>query len=115
MKDIEAVQKSISMTLDVTASTKSQQRGKCNSYSPEQRAKIGKYVAENGLTQAARHFTAIWGINVNESTARRLKSEYLNKLEKISKQRSQEDDSTGEPIVVTTLETKDSGNLYSSE
>ena len=88
MKDIEAAQKSISKALDVAASMKS--RGKYNSYSAEQRAKIGKYAAaENGPTLAARHFTATWGININESTARRLKSEYLNKLEEISKQRSQ--------------------------
>ena len=74
MKDIEAVQKSISKALDVATSTKSR----------------GKY-----------------RINVNES---RLKSEYLNKLEEISKQRSQNNDSTGEPVVITTLETKDRGN-----
>jgi len=44
---------------------------------PQQRAKIGKYTAENGPTKAAKHFTAIWGIHINESTVRRLKSEYL--------------------------------------
>ena len=43
---------------------------------PQQRAKIGKYASENGPTRAAKHFTATWGIHVNESTARRLKSEY---------------------------------------
>jgi len=42
VKDIEAAQKSISKALDVAATIKSQQRGKYNSYSPEQRAKIGK-------------------------------------------------------------------------
>jgi len=47
---------------------------------PQQRAKIGKYAAENGPTKAAKCFTTIWGIHVNESTARRLKSEYLGKL-----------------------------------
>ena len=107
MKDIEAAQKLISIALDVATSTKS--RRKYNSYSAEQRAKIGKYAAENGPTRAARNFTANWGINVHGSTARRLKSEYLNKLEEISKQCSQKNDSAGEPVVVTTLQTKDRG------
>ena len=51
---------------------------------PQQRAKIGKYAAENVLAmRAAKYFTATWGINVNESTARRLKSEYLKKLKEV--------------------------------
>ena len=50
--DIEAAQKSISKAIDV-ASDKSHQRGKYNSYSPEQRAGIGKYATENGATRAA--------------------------------------------------------------
>ena len=52
--DIEATQKSISKAIEV-ASDKSHQRGKYNSYSPEQRAGIGKYAAENGATHAAKH------------------------------------------------------------
>jgi len=64
---------------------------------------------ENSPTLATRHFSATCGINVNESTVRRFKSEYLKKLEEISKQRSQNNDTTGEPIVITTLETKDRG------
>ena len=94
------------------ASDKSHQRGKYNSYTPEQRARIGKYAAENGATRAAKHFTAAWGISINESTARRLKSEYLMKLkQEISERKDQqgEDTTTGEPVVIKTLETKDRG------
>ena len=58
-------------------------RGTYNSYTPQKRAKIGKYAAENGPMRAAKHFTATWGIHVNESTARRLKSEYLKKLKEV--------------------------------
>ena len=47
--DIKAAQKSISKAIDM-ASDKSHQHGKYNSYSPEQRARIGKYAAENGAT-----------------------------------------------------------------
>ena len=52
--DIEAAQKSISKAIDVV-SDKSHQRGKYNSYSPEQRAGIGKYTVENGAKCAAKH------------------------------------------------------------
>ena len=61
---------------------------------------------------AAKHFTAAWGISINESTARRLKLEYLMKLkQEISKQKDQqgEDTATREPVVIKTLETKDRG------
>ena len=56
--DIEAAQKSVSKAIDV-ASDKSHQHGKYNSYTPEQRARIGKYAKENGATRAAKHFTAV--------------------------------------------------------
>ena len=57
-------------------------RGKYNSYSPEERAAIGKYAAENGATRAAKHFSRTLGQTVNESTTRRLKGEYLLKRSK---------------------------------
>ena len=47
-EDIEAVKKGVTKTLNAASdSTESQKRGKYNSYTPEQRAKIGKYAAEN--------------------------------------------------------------------
>ena len=69
--DIEAVQTTISKTIDV-ASDKSHEHGKYNSYAPEQWARIGKYATENGATGAAKHYIAVWGISINGS---RLKSE----------------------------------------
>ena len=68
--EVEAANKQVSNALQSAAEKVS--RGKYNSYTPQQRAKIGKYAAENGPTKAAKHFTTIWGIHVNESTARRL-------------------------------------------
>ena len=50
---------------------------------PQQTAKIGKNAAENGPMGAAKHFTATWGIHVNQSTARRLKSGYLKQLKEV--------------------------------
>ena len=77
-EDIEAANKGVTKALD----SKSQKRGKYNSYTPEQRAKIGKYAAENGASRAAKYYTAVWGIHINESMARRLKTEYLQMLKK---------------------------------
>ena len=48
-----------------------------NSYTPEERAEIGKYVLENGNTLAARHFYKVLGRKIMESTARRLKVDYV--------------------------------------
>ncbi len=36
-------------------------RGKYNHYTPEERARIGKYCAENGPTYASTHFSALLG------------------------------------------------------
>ena len=68
-QDIEGAQKLVADAVN-TAANKSQRRGQYNSYSKEQRAMIGKYAAENGATRAAKHYSAVWGIPINESTAR---------------------------------------------
>ena len=41
------------------------------------KAKIEKYAVGNGAMRAAKHFTETWGIHMNESTARTLKSELI--------------------------------------
>ena len=43
----------------------STKRGKYNHYTPEQRARIGKYAAENGGSRAALHFSAVLGAKVS--------------------------------------------------
>ena len=55
-------------------------RGKYNSYTPEERAQIGKYALENGNSRAARHFSKVLDRQIRESTARRLKDEYVRAL-----------------------------------
>ena len=114
-KDIKAAQKSIANAVN-TVSEKSHNRRQYNSYSKEQRALIGKYAAENGATNAAKHYTAAWGIDINESTARRFKDKYLKKLkDEILEQRKQQaeineasegEEHKDEPIVITKLETE---------
>ena len=41
---------------------------------------IGKYAAENGATKACRHYSKTLGITIPETTAQRLKSQYLATL-----------------------------------
>lgn len=56
-----------------------------NDYTPEERASIGKYAAENGIASAVRHFSRVGSKKVPESTARRLKTEYLRKMKELVK------------------------------
>ena len=48
-----------------------------------ERASIGKYTAENGIASAVRHFCRLGSKKVPESTARRLKAEYLRKMKEL--------------------------------
>ena len=107
--EVKAANKQVSNALQSAAEKLS--REKYNSYMPQQRAKIGKYTAENGPIKAAKHFTTIWGIHVNESTARRLKSQYLGKLkEVVSEVKSAVGgESKSKEITVDILETKRKG------
>ena len=57
---------------------------KYNTYTPQQRAEIGKYAAEYGNTRAAKHFSTVLDCKISESTARRLKKEYLQALAETS-------------------------------
>ena len=97
--EVQEANKAVAKVLDST-SKKSASRGKYNSYTPVQRAEIGNYAAENGATSAAKHFSSKWSVNINESTARRLKTEYLEKLKEALKSKS------GESVTVDSLETK---------
>jgi hypothetical protein len=56
-----------------------------NDYTPEERASIGKYAAENGIASAVRHFSRVGSKKVPETTARRLKTEYLQKMKELVK------------------------------
>ena len=86
--------------------TLNKQRHQYNDYSAKERADIGKYAAENGATNACKHFTKILGKTVPESTARRLKSEYLAALGTKINSRV---DGTGQRVSVSALPKKVSG------
>ena len=99
-KETEKGDKAVKQAL---SELRTKSRGNYNSYTPRQRAQIGQYAAENGPTRAAAHFSSLWKLNINESTARRLKSEYLQKLRQASDQAKKD----GKPVTVDTLVTKE--------
>ena len=71
-----------------------------NEYTAEVRAQIGKYAAENGPTRAARYFSERLNLNVPETSARRFKSDYLQRLKSAARDAES---------VVTSLPTKTRG------
>ena len=58
-KDIESANDSVGTAFAKKPATTSRVGLKYNTYTPEQRAEIGKYAAENGNTSAARHFSKV--------------------------------------------------------
>ena len=79
-------------------------RGKYNDYTPEQRAQIGKYAAKNGPTRAAKHFSKLMSRNIPKPTARRLKTEYLSKLQALREVQDVNDET---PLTVKSLPRED--------
>lgn len=55
-------------------------RGSYTTYTPEQKAMIGRYAAENGNSKAVHKYTAELGISVKESTVRQFKKAYYLQL-----------------------------------
>ena len=82
-KDLRSANESVKKQDVDTPTRKVSRREKYNGYSPEQRAQIAKYAAENGPTRASRHFSKLWNTNIPESTVRRLKCEYLSQLKEV--------------------------------
>ena len=82
-------------------------RKKYNDYTAEERARIGKYAAENGPTSASRYFTKLLGRKVPESCTRRFKSEYVESLKAVVRDRGSDMESVA--VVVKSLPTKPQG------
>ena len=55
-------------------------RGSYTTYTPEQKAMIGRYAAENGNSKAVHKYSAELGISVKESTVRQFKKAYYLQL-----------------------------------
>ena len=107
-KEAESADRAVAKVLEATS--KEQPQGKYNSYDDKQRAKIGKYAFENGATTAARHYSNAWQVKINESTARRLKGEYVEKFNEEMKDRKKKGKlAETEPVVIKKLPTKDRG------
>ena len=96
--DINKANESIAKALEVKG------RGKYNTYTPRQRALLGKYAAEHGATAATIHYSKAWNCHINRSTARRLKCQYLEKIKEIAHNGSRD-----ASVEVTALTTKEKG------
>ena len=79
-KDVEMAGREVRRVLEESTTVAQQRsvphgrRGKYNCYSPEERASIGKYAAENGATRAAKHFSHTLGQTVIDRTKLDLKA-----------------------------------------
>ena len=87
-------------------------RHQCNKYSAKEGADIGKYATENGATNACKNFTKILGKTVPESTAQRLKLEYLAALGTKINSRVDGTSKEGKRVGVSALPKKVSGRPY---
>jgi len=104
LKEIKMADEAVAKALEFANSLG---RGKYNSCSGQKRTQIGHYAADHGPTKAAAHFSSLWKIHINELTARRLKSEYLEALNKACEEASRDTDKSKEAVTVETLETKE--------
>ena len=105
-KDLEKTNTKVKRSIEREAAKpqKASPRGKYNDYTPQERAWIGKYAAENGPTKAAKHFSQVLNRKVPETTARRLKAEYLQRATELPRTCSD-----GAVPVVLSLSTKQQG------
>lgn len=62
------------------SSTRKRKRGQYGHYTPESRAKIAKWACDHGNTSAAKRFSKEQGRNINESTVRSIKKQYLKEI-----------------------------------
>ena len=95
-----------------SSSARARKRGNYNHYSPEIRAKIGKYASENGNLKALKKFKAEVP-NLKESTMRSFKQAYKRKLKEVTKKRNVEaqvlaipSDTRGRPPILLELDAK---------
>ena len=78
-KDIQRANKEVKQALGESSGEPTEKpkavtpRGKYNTYTPEERARVGKYAAENGASKAASYFSKLLDRKITESTARRFK------------------------------------------
>ena len=110
-RELEVTDAFVEKAITATTAPSTASHGRYNQYTPEERAAIGKYAAENGPTRAAKYFSEKLNIQISEPTARKFKEEYLKKLrELLTKEQSTSGSSTSCPRVeVKALPTKTQG------
>ena len=109
-KEVENANASVKKLQEKVTSQSPRRPIRYNDYTPEERASIGKYAAENGIASAVRHFSRVGSKKVPETTARRLKTEYLRRMKELVKDGGVAG-STEENVtpIVNTLPTKAQG------
>ena len=83
LKEVNSQVSEVAQSKSLSSTCISRDHVNYNKYTPEQRAVIGQYAAENGPTRVANHFTKILKMKVPKPMARRLKKEYLAKLSEV--------------------------------
>ena len=78
LKQKEVGSANLLVSKEIERSKNSASRGKYATYTELERARIGKYAAENA--RACKHFSEVFKKNVPETTVRRLKCEYISQL-----------------------------------
>ena len=79
-EELWCVNKEADSVLNKKASGSDKCHRKYNDYTPEERARIGKYAVKNRPTRAVQHCSRIFGKSIPETTANRWRSEYLLKI-----------------------------------
>ena len=74
-----------------STTTPKKTRGKYHSYSPEERAEIGKYATENGISAARRYFSRKLGMRISNSTISGMKAGYKQEVAR-KRELEEEDD-----------------------
>jgi hypothetical protein len=85
--------------------TTKRKRGEYSHYDSEQRAKMARYAVEHGVARIAKYFSEKLRKNVNESTVRSLKKQYLKLSKEIDSGSVTDDVDSG-----STSDDVDSGN-----
>ena len=97
----ESVAAACSSRTSSSSSTQAgKKRGMYGAHSPELRAKIGRYAAENGNAACMRKYSKELNKTLNESTIRGMKSAYLKKLQSGEDVTSLPGKTRGRPLLI---------------
>ncbi len=97
---ISVINKEVVQAQKQEAATRSKKRGTYWSYSPTQRAEIGRYATLHGTTAAARYFSRKTKETISKSTVQSIKKNYSEELKKNSPVRQLPTKLRGRPLLL---------------